>query len=158
MHGSRSKIPTKNLVQQRCAEGFNSGVRGFVLRQTQCLLQLKIYRACAWSMRERLGHAWWDNFLSWRTLYGKSNVYTVSLFLQRYYVSKLGTFRWLRVYYTFVTALYTQWCAQIREVSTSAKRKYTNYTNVHENSPWYYFFTWEKSKNVSNFRGYLCVT
>jgi hypothetical protein len=28
MHGSRSKIPSKNLVRQRCAEVFNSGVKG----------------------------------------------------------------------------------------------------------------------------------
>jgi hypothetical protein len=26
MHVSRSKMPIKNLVKQRCAEGFNSGV------------------------------------------------------------------------------------------------------------------------------------
>jgi hypothetical protein len=28
MHGSRSKIPSKNLVRQRCADRFNSGVKG----------------------------------------------------------------------------------------------------------------------------------
>jgi hypothetical protein len=28
MHGPRSKIPSKNLVTQRCAEGINSGVEG----------------------------------------------------------------------------------------------------------------------------------
>jgi hypothetical protein len=28
MHGTRSKIPSKNLVKKRYAEGFNSGVKG----------------------------------------------------------------------------------------------------------------------------------
>jgi hypothetical protein len=30
MHGSRSKIPSKNVVIQRCAEGFNSGVKHLI--------------------------------------------------------------------------------------------------------------------------------
>jgi hypothetical protein len=28
MYGSITKLPSKNLVVQRCAEGFNSGVKG----------------------------------------------------------------------------------------------------------------------------------
>jgi hypothetical protein len=43
-HGSRSKIPSQNLVRQRCAVGLISGVRGLnvsVLAELLCIVALQ---------------------------------------------------------------------------------------------------------------------
>jgi hypothetical protein len=42
MQGSRSKFPSKNLIRQRCAEGFNSGVKG-LMEQKLLFVPLDVY-------------------------------------------------------------------------------------------------------------------
>jgi hypothetical protein len=44
MHGSRSKIPSKILVRQRCAKGFNSGVIGLTPQICKWLVEIRLYK------------------------------------------------------------------------------------------------------------------
>jgi hypothetical protein len=43
MRGSRSKIPSKNLVRQHCAEGFNSGVKELILNFISIYLKTSVW-------------------------------------------------------------------------------------------------------------------
>jgi hypothetical protein len=45
MHGSKIKIPSKNVVKQRCAEEFNFGVKPKIMLEVFIFLYLGIVRS-----------------------------------------------------------------------------------------------------------------
>jgi hypothetical protein len=60
MYGSRSKIPSKNLVRQRRAEGFNFGVKGlkkkYEVHFTECVTQTDLWHTAVKGLTFHVRH------------------------------------------------------------------------------------------------------